>query len=37
MSFSVQIRQWETPIVVEMGQTVLEAAIAQGVPYPHGC
>ncbi len=37
MGYSVTIRQFETPIEVEMGQTVLEAALAQGVPYPHGC
>lgn len=37
MSFSVKIAQWDTPITVEMGQTILEAAIAAGVPYPHGC
>jgi len=37
MTFSVKIRDWEAPIAVEMGQTILEAAIAHGVPYPHGC
>jgi ferredoxin-NAD(P)+ reductase (naphthalene dioxygenase ferredoxin-specific) len=37
MGYSVKIRQFETPIEVEMGQTVLEAALAHGVPYPHGC
>lgn len=37
MTFSVKIRQWDAPVTVEMGQTILEAAIAQGVPYPHGC
>jgi ferredoxin-NAD(P)+ reductase (naphthalene dioxygenase ferredoxin-specific) len=37
MTYKVTIRQFETPIDVEMGQTVLEAALAQGVPYPHGC
>ena len=37
MTFTVTIRQHEAPINVETGQTVLEAALAQGVPYPHGC
>jgi CDP-4-dehydro-6-deoxyglucose reductase/ferredoxin-NAD(P)+ reductase (naphthalene dioxygenase ferredoxin-specific) len=37
MSFQVAIRQHGAPVGVEIGQTVLEAALAQGVPYPHGC
>jgi CDP-4-dehydro-6-deoxyglucose reductase/ferredoxin-NAD(P)+ reductase (naphthalene dioxygenase ferredoxin-specific) len=37
MGFSVTLRHWPTPIQVETGETVLEAALAQGVPYPHGC
>lgn len=37
MAFSVRVRQFDTPVTVEMGQTVLEAALAQGRPYPHGC
>ena len=37
MTFSVKIEQWDPAITVEMGQTILEAAIGQGVPYPHGC
>src|SRR3984957_12506277 len=37
MSFVVSIRQHSDPIVVEPGATVLESALAQGVPYPHGC
>jgi CDP-4-dehydro-6-deoxyglucose reductase/ferredoxin-NAD(P)+ reductase (naphthalene dioxygenase ferredoxin-specific) len=37
MSFTVSIRQHGEPIMVEIGQTILEAALAQGVPYPHGC
>jgi ferredoxin-NAD(P)+ reductase (naphthalene dioxygenase ferredoxin-specific) len=37
MGFTVTIRQWPTPIAVETGQTVLDAAVAQGVPYPYGC
>jgi len=37
MAFKVIIRGHGRPIAVEMGQTILEAALAQGVPYPHGC
>ncbi len=37
MSFSVKIEGRDTPITVELGQTVLEAALAEAVPYPHGC
>ncbi len=37
MSYSVTIQGWDQAVTVEMGQTILEAAIAQGVPYPHGC
>ena len=32
MSFTVKIGQHDTPVAVEMGQTILEAALAQGVP-----
>lgn len=37
MSFSVSVRQFEAPLPVEMGQTILEAALARDLPYPHGC
>jgi naphthalene 1,2-dioxygenase ferredoxin reductase component len=37
MSFRAAIRQHDRPVSVEIGQTILEAALAQGVPYPHGC
>src|SRR5260370_25230858 len=37
MSFIASIRQHDAPVAVETGQTILEAALAQGVPYPHGC
>lgn len=37
MGFVVNIRQHPDPIVVEAGDTVLSSALAQGVPYPHGC
>jgi len=37
MAFIVTIRQHDRPIVVDFGQTILDAALAQDVPYPHGC
>ncbi len=37
MGFSVTIRGCADPVRVEMGQTILEAALARGVAYPHGC
>ena len=37
MTYRVTIRNTGETIAVEMGQTVLEAALGQGVPYPHGC
>ncbi|MBA3581377.1 MAG: 2Fe-2S iron-sulfur cluster binding domain-containing protein [Gammaproteobacteria bacterium] len=37
MSFSVKIRQVEQPITVKMGQTILDAALEQGVNYPFDC
>jgi len=37
MTFKVDIEQWETIVQVETGQTILEAALTQGVPYPYGC
>jgi CDP-4-dehydro-6-deoxyglucose reductase/ferredoxin-NAD(P)+ reductase (naphthalene dioxygenase ferredoxin-specific) len=37
VSFAVQVEQFDAPIAVEMGQTILDAALAQGFPYPHGC
>ncbi|MGQ0676057.1 MAG: 2Fe-2S iron-sulfur cluster-binding protein [Rhodospirillales bacterium] len=37
MGLSVKIGQWAVPVDVPDGETVLEAALAQGVPYPHGC
>jgi len=35
--FKVQVRQADAPVMVEMGQTILEAALKAGVAYPHGC
>ena len=37
MAYQVRIRQADRPVSVEPGQTILEAALAQGVAYPHGC
>jgi naphthalene 1,2-dioxygenase ferredoxin reductase component len=37
MAFAVAIRRHGVPVQVETGQTILEAALAAGVPYPHGC
>ncbi len=37
MSFTVKIRGRDDVLSVEMGQTILEAALAAGLPYPHGC
>ncbi|HVM82228.1 MAG TPA: 2Fe-2S iron-sulfur cluster-binding protein [Stellaceae bacterium] len=37
MTYRVSIRQHGAAIAVEPGQTILEAALAAGVPYPHGC
>lgn len=35
--FSVYIRQVEKSIDVEIGSTILETALAEGIDYPHGC
>jgi len=37
MAVNVTIGPAKTRIAVEPGQTILEAALAHGVPYPHGC
>jgi len=37
MSFTVTIADRAERLTVEMGQTILEAALAAGLPYPHGC
>ncbi|HLJ64014.1 MAG TPA: 2Fe-2S iron-sulfur cluster-binding protein, partial [Stellaceae bacterium] len=37
MSFTLHIAQSAVPVVAAPGQSVLEAALAAGVPYPHGC
>ncbi len=35
--FSVNIRQAERSIDVEIGSTILETALQAGIDYPHGC
>ncbi len=37
MARMVKIVQWDEPVEVDDDQTLLEAALEQGVPYPHGC
>jgi CDP-4-dehydro-6-deoxyglucose reductase/ferredoxin-NAD(P)+ reductase (naphthalene dioxygenase ferredoxin-specific) len=37
MGFKVVVRQFSEPLVVEAGETVLQAAIDRGLDYPHGC
>jgi CDP-4-dehydro-6-deoxyglucose reductase/ferredoxin-NAD(P)+ reductase (naphthalene dioxygenase ferredoxin-specific) len=37
MSVTVKISQWPTELSVEPHQTILDAALEDGVPYPHGC
>jgi len=37
MTYQVTIRQCEAPLEVQLGQTILEAALQQGLDYPHNC
>lgn len=37
MSFRVTVSQFKEPFPAEMGQTILEAALARDLAYPHGC
>ena len=37
MTDLVTIEQWPHPVRVRPGRTILAAAMAMGVPYPHGC
>ena len=37
MAFTVKVRQFDEDLAVETGQTILEAALARDLPYPHGC
>ncbi len=35
--FSVRVRQFDVPLALETGQTILDAALKLELPYPHGC
>ncbi|MEE2999761.1 MAG: 2Fe-2S iron-sulfur cluster-binding protein [Pseudomonadota bacterium] len=37
MTYNVEIREREISVNVDMGHTILESAISQGVKFPHGC
>ncbi len=37
MSFTLRIANHQGELAVEMGETILEAALKAGIPYPHGC
>jgi ferredoxin-NAD(P)+ reductase (naphthalene dioxygenase ferredoxin-specific) len=37
MTYTITVRQWKRPLVVEMGASILESALAEGRTYPHGC
>ena len=37
MTFRVHVRQFDRPVTVEVGQTILQAALDQGHDYPCGC
>jgi ferredoxin-NAD(P)+ reductase (naphthalene dioxygenase ferredoxin-specific) len=37
VSFTVRVAQFEAPVSVPVGETILEAALAQDLAYPHGC
>ncbi|HUI18224.1 MAG TPA: 2Fe-2S iron-sulfur cluster-binding protein [Alphaproteobacteria bacterium] len=37
MTFTLRIRQEDSTIAVGTGETILAAALAAGVAYPHGC
>jgi CDP-4-dehydro-6-deoxyglucose reductase/ferredoxin-NAD(P)+ reductase (naphthalene dioxygenase ferredoxin-specific) len=37
MTFRVTVQQFGEPFPVETGQTILEAALARDLAYPHGC
>ncbi|MFT5181089.1 MAG: ferredoxin-NAD(P)+ reductase (naphthalene dioxygenase ferredoxin-specific) [Alphaproteobacteria bacterium] len=37
MSFAVIVRQFDAPLDVEMGDTILQTALNAGRQYPHGC
>jgi len=37
MGFAVAVRQFDAPLDVETGDTILQTALNAGLPYPHGC
>jgi CDP-4-dehydro-6-deoxyglucose reductase/ferredoxin-NAD(P)+ reductase (naphthalene dioxygenase ferredoxin-specific) len=37
MTYTIKIRQFDEPVVADIGQTILEAALKQGLDYPCGC
>ena len=37
MGFAVTVRQFEAPLDVKMGNTILQTALTAGLQYPHGC
>ena len=37
MGFAVTVRQFDAPLEVEMGDTILQTALNAGRQYPHGC
>ena len=37
MGFAVTVRQFDAPLDVEMGDTILQTALNAGLQYPHGC
>ncbi len=37
MTFRVTVQQFGDPFPVELGQTILDAALARDLSYPHGC
>ncbi len=37
MAYKVRIKETDIEFTVEMGRTILETALSEGVDYPHGC
>jgi CDP-4-dehydro-6-deoxyglucose reductase/ferredoxin-NAD(P)+ reductase (naphthalene dioxygenase ferredoxin-specific) len=37
MSFTVRVVQFDQPFSVEIGETIVDAALRQGLAYPHSC
>ena len=34
---TINIRQWPAAFLTNRKKTILEAALKEGIPYPHGC